>query len=67
MEGTAGIWKLWCCGTLGMITVDPIIHLMIMLVTRHTTHRVNYNITIYAINNTNYVYILSYTKDISWL
>ena len=71
-----GIWKLRRCGTLGMVTADPIIHLMLMLVTRHTTHFVEQQrtgellglITIlqyYAINYTNYVNILSYTKDIS--
>ena len=42
MEGTAGIWKLRCCGTLGMITVDPIKHLMITLVKAH--HTIIYNI-----------------------
>ena len=33
-----GIWELRRCGTLGMVTDDPIINLMLMLVTRHTTH-----------------------------
>ena len=37
-----GIWRLRCCGTLGMITVDPMIHLMGTLVRTH--HTISYNI-----------------------
>ena len=60
MEGTADIWKLWCCGTLGMITDDPIIHLKLILVTRHTTHTGLTTILQYVINNTNYIYTQLY-------